>query len=46
MLFSDTDDHQLFQVSHALNSPYEAELTLLATFSNGVQLQASDFILG
>lgn len=46
MLFYDTDDHQLFQVSHAWNSPYEAELTLLATFSNGVQLQASDFILG
>ena len=46
MLFYDTDDHQLFQVSHAWNSPYEAELTLLATFSNGAQLQAGDFILG
>jgi len=46
MLFFDTDDHQLFQVSHAWNSPYEAELTLLASFSNGVQLQTSDFILG
>jgi Ca2+-binding RTX toxin-like protein len=46
MLFYDTNDHQLFQVSHAWNSPYDAELTLLATFSNGVQLQASDFILG
>lgn len=46
MLFYDTDNHQLFQVSHAWDSPYGAELTLLATFSNGVQLQASDFILG
>jgi len=46
MLFYDTDDQQLFQVSHAWNSPYEAELTLLATLSNGVQLQAGDFILG
>jgi Ca2+-binding RTX toxin-like protein len=46
MLFYDTDDHQLFQVSHAWNSSYAVELTLLATFSNGVQLQASDFILG
>jgi Ca2+-binding RTX toxin-like protein len=45
-LFYDTDNHQLFQVSHTWDSPYQAELTLLATFSNGVQLQASDFILG
>ena len=46
MLFYDTDDHQLYQVARAWNHPYEAELTLLATFSNGVQLQTSDFILG
>jgi Ca2+-binding RTX toxin-like protein len=36
-LFYDTDDHQLYQ----LNGFNEA--TLLATFSNGAQLQTSDF---
>jgi Ca2+-binding RTX toxin-like protein len=46
MLFYDTDDHQLYQVARAWNHPYEVELTLLATFGNGVQLQTSDFILG
>jgi Ca2+-binding RTX toxin-like protein len=46
MLFYDTDDHQLYQVARAWNHPYEAEVTLLATFGNGVQLQTSDFILG
>jgi Ca2+-binding RTX toxin-like protein len=45
-LFYDTDDHQLYQVSQAWNHPHFAELTLLATFGNGVQLQTSDFILG
>ncbi len=44
-LFYDTDDHQLYQVSQAWNHPHQAELTLLATFSNDVQLQTSDFIL-
>jgi Ca2+-binding RTX toxin-like protein len=39
-LFYDTDDHQLYQVDFN-----RAEVTLLATFSNGAQLQASDFIL-
>jgi hypothetical protein len=39
-LFYDTDDHQLYQLGR-FNEP-----TLLATFSNGVQLQTSDFILG
>lgn len=39
-LFYDTDDHQLYQVDFGRD-----EVTLLATFSNGVQLQASDFIL-
>ena len=33
-------------VSRDWNHPREAEVTLLATFSNGVQLQTSDFILG
>jgi Ca2+-binding RTX toxin-like protein len=37
-LFYDTDDHQLYQ----LNGFNEA--TLLATFSNGAQLQTSDFV--
>jgi Ca2+-binding RTX toxin-like protein len=37
-LFYDTDDHQLYQ----LNGFNEA--SLLATFSNGVQLQTSDFV--
>ena len=45
-LFYDTDDHQLYHVTSAWNHPRETELTLLATFGNGVQLQASDFILG
>ena len=39
-LFYDTDDHQLYQLGRFY------EPTLLATFSNGVQLQTSDFILG
>jgi hypothetical protein len=44
-LFYDTDDHQLYQLSRAWNHPREIEATLLVTFSNDVQLQASDFIL-
>ena len=46
VLFFDTDDHQLYVVSREWNHPREADVTLLATFSNGVQLQTSDFILG
>jgi hypothetical protein len=38
-LFYDTDDHQLYQLNG------RSEPTLLATFSNGVQLQTSDFLL-
>jgi Ca2+-binding RTX toxin-like protein len=45
-LFYDTDDHQLYVISRAWNHPREVEATLLATFSNDVQLQTSDFILG
>jgi Ca2+-binding RTX toxin-like protein len=45
VLFFDTDDHQLYVVSRGWNHPREAEVTLLAAFSNDVQLQASDFIL-
>ncbi|MBX9778593.1 MAG: hypothetical protein K2Y71_29835 [Xanthobacteraceae bacterium] len=46
VLFYDTDDHQLYYLSPSWNNPREVEATLLATFSNGAQLQASDFILG
>jgi Ca2+-binding RTX toxin-like protein len=47
VLFYDTDDHQLYELSRASWSPYgEVDATLLATFSNGVQLHTSDFILG
>jgi len=45
VLFFDTDDHQLYVVSRAWNHPRQADVTLLATFSNDIQLQASDFIL-
>jgi Ca2+-binding RTX toxin-like protein len=45
VLFFDTDDHQLYVVSRAWNHPREAEVTLLASFGNDVQLQTSDFIL-
>jgi Ca2+-binding RTX toxin-like protein len=45
VLFFDTDDHQLYVVARAWNHPREAEVTLLASFSNDIQLQASDFIL-
>jgi Ca2+-binding RTX toxin-like protein len=45
VLFYDTDDHQLYQLNAVWNHPHEVEATLLATFSNGVQLQTSDFIL-
>ena len=45
VLFFDTDDHQLYVVSRSWNHPREAEVTLLAAFSNDVQLQTSDFIL-
>ena len=38
-VFYDTDDHALYQLN-----PY-GEATLLAAFTNGVQLQTSDFIL-
>lgn len=44
-LFYDTDDHQLYYVGQDWNHPHQAALTLLATFSNDVQLQTSDFIL-
>jgi len=44
MLFYDTDDHQLYQLSRPWNHQQPVEATLLATFGNGVQLQASDFI--
>jgi Ca2+-binding RTX toxin-like protein len=38
-LFYDSDDHQLYQIN-----PYAGDSTLLATFSNGAQLQTSDFL--
>lgn len=45
VLFYDTDDHQLYSITREWNHPHMADATLLATFSNGVQLQASDFVL-
>jgi Ca2+-binding RTX toxin-like protein len=44
-LFYDIDDGQLYQVSRGWGGGSAVEATLLATFANGVQLQASDFIL-
>ena len=43
-VFYDTDDHQLYEVSHSRQTGGEPVFTLLASFENGVQLQASDFI--
>jgi Ca2+-binding RTX toxin-like protein len=45
MLFYDTDDHQLYQLSQPWNHQQPVEATLLATFGNNVQLQTSDFIV-
>jgi Ca2+-binding RTX toxin-like protein len=41
-LFYDTDDYSLYEIRY--NDDGEATATLMATFTNGVQLQTSDFI--
>jgi len=43
LLFYDTDDHQLYQLSVLFNRQQEIHATLLATFGNGVVLHTSDF---
>jgi Ca2+-binding RTX toxin-like protein len=44
LLFYDTDDHQLYQLSVQFNRHQEVHATLLATFGNGVELHTSDFV--
>ncbi len=44
LLFYDTDDHQLYQLSVPYNRQQEIHATLLATFGNGVDLHTSDFV--
>jgi len=44
LLFYDTDDHQLYQLSVPYNRQQEIHATLLATFGNGVELHTSDFV--
>jgi Ca2+-binding RTX toxin-like protein len=44
LLFYDTDDHQLYQLSVPYNRQQETHATLLATFGNGVELHTSDFV--